>query len=297
MDRSLDESIAERQAAATTEPENATLVEKMSDPRSGIAKLRVENLHYDLTEDDIWVGLLKLRKGCGIYVPQDLFQRIAPVQDAKLRYDRAGRSEGLAFVTYEHVADARAAIREFDGANAKGQPIRLTLVPLPRRDNPFDRVENPKSLFDRIEAPASRSRRRSESPTDDVDEDRGNRRGPRRGGGGGGGGVGSGTRDRRSDTTKPPPENIDRYIPGQRDSRSSSHRGGRRPGERRDRATKDPEGHRLVGGRPRKTAEELDAEMDDYWGGGVNDPATSNNGAPGAQAAVHADVDDVDMIE
>src|ERR1700710_694468 len=101
--------------------------------------------------------------------PQDLFQRIAPVQDAKLRYDRAGRSEGVAFVTYEQVADARAAIREFDGANAKGQPIKLTLIPLPRRDNPFDRVENPKSLFDRIEAPASRSRRRSESPTEGVD--------------------------------------------------------------------------------------------------------------------------------
>src|ERR1700742_3397881 len=130
--------------------------------------------------------------------PQDLFTRIAPVIDAKLRYDRAGRSEGLAFVTYEHVADARAAIREFDGANAKGQPIRLSLLPLPRRDNPFDRVENPKSLFDRIEAPATRSRRRSESPAEAVDDHRGSRHAPRRPGPG----------DRRSDTTKPPPENI-----------------------------------------------------------------------------------------
>ena len=223
---------------------------------------------------------------------QDLFQRIAPVVDAKLRYDRAGRSEGLAFVTYEHVADARAAIREFDGANAKGQPIRLTLVPLPpRRDNPFDRVENPRSLFDRIEAPTSRIRRRSQSPMEEVAEDRGGRRAPRRGGG-----VGVG--DRRSDTTKPPPENIDRYIPGQRESRSSSHRGGRRPGERRERPGRDGDGSRLVNGRPRKTQEQLDAEMDDYWGGGAaNEGEAPNHVAPMAQAAAPAGGDDIDMIE
>jgi hypothetical protein len=48
-----------------------------------------------------------------------------------LRYDRAGRSDGTAFVTYEFLSDARLAIREFDGANAKGQPIRLTSCPPP----------------------------------------------------------------------------------------------------------------------------------------------------------------------
>lgn len=243
-----------------------------------------------MTEDDIWVSYYFSKRACaGTNHPQDLFQRIAPVQDAKLRYDRAGRSEGTAFITYEHVADARAAIREFDGANAKGQPIKITLIPLPRRDNPFDRVENPKSLFDRIEAPASRSRRRSESPMEDLDEERGSRRGARRGG------PGRGQPERRSDMTKPAPENIDRYIPGQHDSRSSSHRGGRRPGERRERAPKESDGHRLVGGRPRKTAEELDAEMDDYWGGGPQEGGPANNAAP-AQAAVPAGGDDIDMI-
>lgn len=211
------------------------------------------------------------------------------MKEARLRYDRAGRSEGVAFVTYEHVADARAAIRDFDGANAKGQPIRLTLLPLPRRDNPFDRVENPRSLFDRIEAPNGRSRRRSESPMEDVEEDRDSRRAPRRGP----------PRDRRSDMTKPAPENIDRYIPGGgRDSRSSSHRGGRRPGERRERAPRDGEGHKLVGGRPRKTAEELDAEMDNYWtsaGNGQGENGADNK-AP-AQEAPAQGGDDVDMIE
>lgn len=38
----------------------------------------------------------------------------------KLTYDRAGRSDGVAYVTYEDAQDAKRAIREYDGANAKG---------------------------------------------------------------------------------------------------------------------------------------------------------------------------------
>lgn len=48
-----------------------------------------------------------------------------------MRYDRAGRSEGLAYVTYEHPEDARQAIRDFDGANANGElagPFRIYTV-------------------------------------------------------------------------------------------------------------------------------------------------------------------------
>jgi THO complex subunit 4 len=201
---------------------------------------------------------------------QELFSRIGDVLDVKIRYDRAGRSEGVAFVNYRRISDANSAIREFDGANAKGQPIRLTLLQQARRDNPFDRVENPRSLFDRIEAP--NDRRRSQSPFDEDGEDR-YRRGPRRGGPGA-------TRDRRTDTTRPAPENIDRYIPGQNGGgpRSDSRRGGRRPGERKERRPRNDEaGHKLVGGRPRKTQEELDAEMEDYWGGN----AAPENGQAG----------------
>jgi len=94
--------------------------------------------------------------------------------------------------------------------------------------------------------------------------------------------------------TKPAPENIDRYIPGG-DSRSSSHRGGRRPGERRERAARDPEGPKVVNGRPRKTAEELDAEMDNYWTSAGN--AQGENGGESAPAAPAQGGDDVDMIE
>ncbi|KAK7511858.1 uncharacterized protein IWZ02DRAFT_502594 [Phyllosticta citriasiana] len=85
-------------------------------PESGY-KIRVENLHYELTEDDIY----------------ELFERIGPVENARLMYDRHDRSEGVAFVTYRSLADARVACREYDGANAHGQPIRSLLSHLALR--------------------------------------------------------------------------------------------------------------------------------------------------------------------
>ena len=39
----------------------------------------------------------------------------------ELLYDRAGRSEGTAYVVYNSYADAREAVKQFDGANAKGE--------------------------------------------------------------------------------------------------------------------------------------------------------------------------------
>ncbi|TVY53508.1 THO complex subunit 4A [Lachnellula suecica] len=221
------------------------------------AKLRVENLHYELTEEDL----------------DDLFNRIGPVMKLDLLYDRSGRSDGVAYVTYESSHDAKKAIREFDGANAKGQPIRLVAVPSgpggAGRRNPFDSVVVPgRPLEDRISLPKGRSR--SDSPI------------------------------RHSDVSGPPPTNVDRYVPG-RGSRSRSpasrpaRRDGRRPGARRERGERRGGGRggdRLArDGRPKKTQEELDAEMEDYWGG-KETGAVAGSAAPAAPA-----VDDVEMVE
>jgi len=219
------------------------------------AKLRVENLHYDLTEDDL----------------DDLFNRIGPVLKLSLTYDRAGRSEGIAYVTYESAHDAKKAIREFDGANAKGQPIRLISIPSgpsAARRGPAPAPRG--SLFDRITP-----RTRSESPI------------------------------RHSDVSGPPPSNVDRYVPG-RGSRSrsprprtrgDSRRDGRRPGARRERGDRNGGGRggeRLArDGRPRKTQEELDAEMEDYFGGGGGGGGKENS----TQEVKEAKVDDIDMEE
>lgn len=58
---------------------------------------------------------------------KELFKRIGPVVKLQLKYDRAGRSEGTAFVTYETKQDAAEAIRQFDGANANGTALE-TLI-------------------------------------------------------------------------------------------------------------------------------------------------------------------------
>ncbi|KAL4916838.1 hypothetical protein BDW62DRAFT_185384 [Aspergillus aurantiobrunneus] len=247
-------------------------------PERGVpagTRLRIENLHYDITETDL----------------EELFCRIGSISNVSLVYDRAGRSEGVAYVTYNRHSDAKAAIAEFDGANAKGQPIRISITSsAPRRErNPFDHVEKPRgSLFDRVERPGGRDARSlspgSRSPTPEGGARR--RRG-RRGGG-----------FRRSDVSKPAPEHIDRYIPGQRSPVRRTGGGRRQGGESR----------RGGNPRPKKTQEELDQEMEDYWGSGAGAgtaeqevapeqaaPAAAAAAAPAAAAP--AGDDDIDMIE
>ncbi|KAI2619949.1 RNA-binding domain-containing protein [Hypoxylon sp. NC1633] len=207
-------------------------------------KIKVENLHYDLTEDDL----------------DGLFSKIGRLVKLELLYDRAGRSEGTAFVTYESRDDAMEAIKEYDDANAKGQPIHLTLVSssAPRR-NPFDTAHMPgRPLAERITRP------RSLSPRRNSERDRG----------------------------------VDRYVPGVL-SRSRSplprRRGGRRPGARRE-GTDTPNGRERPGrdGRPKKTQEELDAEMTDYFNPGGSNAAVAG---AGQGAATGFAGEDMDMIE
>jgi THO complex subunit 4 len=219
------------------------------------------------------------------------------VASVRLLYDRSDRSQGTAWVSYDDDRDASQAVREFDGQNANGQAIRMTLVPNAPAPQPaprgslFDRIEPaPRSLFDRIDPPrredGGRRRQRSDSPR------KGSRMAP----------------------------DVDRYVPGGRrgGSRSPIRRrgtpreGGRRPGAKREegggggggrggrRARTDEEGRPLVGGRPRKTAEELDAEMNDYWGstnngGGDAAPAAGNGDAAPANGAANGGAGDIDM--
>jgi THO complex subunit 4 len=160
-----------------------------------------------------------------------------------------------------------------------GQPIRLTLVsnstPAARPRNPFDTAQKPsRSLFDRITEPATRSRSRSPDRNPSI---------------------------RHSDVSKPPPGHIDRYIPGQRTRsplptrRGGGSAGGRRPGARRDERERGS-GRLGKDGRPRKTQEELDAEMEDYFGGNGEETGHAVTGM-GNGAGTGAVDGDVDMIE
>jgi THO complex subunit 4 len=182
------------------------------------------------------------------------------------------------------------AIKEYDGANAAGmkitlpspwgingltiipgQPIRLTLLPgRESRRNPFDTAVMPgRPLAERVTAPADRAR--SLSPGRNHD-DGGNRK------------------------------RIDRYVPGM-ENRSRSprppRRQGRRPGNRRDGGSGRDQDEERNGqrrgreGRLKKTQEELDAEMEDYFGSGSNG-ASARPANGGSNAAV---ANDDDMIE
>ncbi len=90
----------------------------------GQTRVIVSNLHYELSEQDI----------------RGLFEKIAPVTRFLLKYDRSGRSQGIAYVTYDYADDAQLAVEQYDGANAYGQPISVDIerfesasVPLARR--------------------------------------------------------------------------------------------------------------------------------------------------------------------
>lgn len=105
---------------------------------------------------------------------------------------------------------------------------------------------------------------------------------------------------------------IDRYVPGSRsrsplpgNGRRDGRRDGRRPGERRGGAGRrggggngGEGGGKRTGARPKKTQEELDAEMADYFDAAGEGAAAStvNNGDAAAPAAAAAE-DDMDMIE
>lgn len=154
--------------------------------------------------------------------------------------------------------------------------------------NPFDTAVMPsKPLAERISAPGGRDR--SLSPRRKIGEEDAARKG------------------------------IDRYIPGGDKSRSRSpmprRRGGgagRRPGARRDgtgsgdggrggRGGRGERGERN-NGRTKKTQDELDAEMEDYFGGNgtpaaavAAQPAEASAGPTETAAPVHTD--DIDMIE
>ncbi|KAK4130480.1 RNA-binding domain-containing protein [Trichocladium antarcticum] len=248
------------------------------------SKLRVDNIHYELTQDDL--------------ESQGLFSRIGPLVKIDMKYDRAGRSEGTAFVTYESHHDAAQAIKEYDGANAAGQPIHLTLLPTGPRRNPFDSAVAPgRPIAERITIPGG-GRSRSLSPPRRREGGEGGRRdGDRYRPGGSGGG-------RLSRSRSP--------LPGRR---RDGGRGGRRSGGRRDGGGGGGGGGRgraerggggggggRDGGRPRKTQEELDAEMDNYFAGGADaqqgEGASGAGGGDGAQQQQQQQAfEDVDMIE
>lgn len=80
-------------------------------------------------------------------------------------------------------------------------------------------------------------------------------------------------------------------------------RDGRPPGARRERGDRSERGDRgrETGGRsarrPKKTQEELDAEMEDYWGSGAKDNGADKPSEGVAPAASADATGDIEMAE
>ncbi|TPX67482.1 hypothetical protein SpCBS45565_g03673 [Spizellomyces sp. 'palustris'] len=76
-------------------------------------RIRIENLHWNVTEADIWELMGSLGH---------------PVKNVKIFYDNAGRSEGNAEVTFETLEGAQVAIDTFDERELDGMKMKITLL-------------------------------------------------------------------------------------------------------------------------------------------------------------------------
>lgn len=80
-------------------------------PSNRTTDISIENLHYDVTENDL----------------VELFSTVADVVKAKLVFDNSGRSTGTASVTYNSLEDAEKAIKKYDNVALDGQAMKIEL--------------------------------------------------------------------------------------------------------------------------------------------------------------------------
>lgn len=76
------------------------------------ATITISNLFHEVSEGDI----------------RELFTQIGPVTAVKLQYDRAGRSNGVAQVTYVHRRDALLAMDRFHHVPLDGYPMQIDMA-------------------------------------------------------------------------------------------------------------------------------------------------------------------------
>ncbi|KAI8910677.1 hypothetical protein DFJ77DRAFT_470681 [Powellomyces hirtus] len=84
----------------------------VNEPSGGSTQIRVENLHWNVSEQDI----------------SELMGAYGTLRSVKLKYDNAGRSEGVCTVTFDSEDAAVAAIEAYDGRDLDGMKMTATLV-------------------------------------------------------------------------------------------------------------------------------------------------------------------------
>ncbi|KAK7462707.1 hypothetical protein VKT23_007294 [Stygiomarasmius scandens] len=122
-----------------------------------------------------------------------------------LKYDRSGRSSGVAIISYETTEEATKAKKQFHGILAKGQPMEIAFDTFVPRPNSRRSVSAPThSLLNRIQKPALAERLSADDMQVDGRKDGGGvgpiRTRPNRGGRGGKPGS------KPAKSSKPPPK-------------------------------------------------------------------------------------------
>ncbi|RIA89179.1 hypothetical protein C1645_773093 [Glomus cerebriforme] len=91
----------------------ATSSRRITSNPNGNNKLVVENLFYEVTQEDL----------------EELFSECGTVKKIYIHYDRAGRSTGVADVVFEAPSEAEAALRKYNGRALDGHPMRIKYAP------------------------------------------------------------------------------------------------------------------------------------------------------------------------
>jgi len=99
-------------------------------------QLLVSNLHYEVTPKDL----------------TSIFGQIGTlVREPLIKYDRSGRSSGVAIIAFETTAEAIRARKQYDGILAKDQPMKITFDTMGPPRHPRRAVSAPTSLLNRIQ--------------------------------------------------------------------------------------------------------------------------------------------------
>ncbi|CEP22931.1 hypothetical protein BN1211_3390 [Cyberlindnera jadinii] len=106
-------------------------------PLGGEPYIKISNLYYELTQQDV----------------EELLERIGKTRFVLVEFARDGRSSGVAYASYENPDDNITAVNKFDGKKAANQIIDVELIkPLViggfnrsrERHNPRSRRPRPK---------------------------------------------------------------------------------------------------------------------------------------------------------
>ncbi|GAA5884809.1 hypothetical protein JCM16303_007281 [Sporobolomyces ruberrimus] len=145
-------------SAATTTAQPGSLASRLSSGSAPVAgtgrasakttRLVVKDLHYEVSEREL----------------ETLFVQIGPLATPpKIKFDRSGRSTGLAWIHYTTEENAEKAKESFDGAPCKGQAIRIEYDYRSERAQPA-----PGSLLARLDSNPNAPRGPRNGPTPAV---------------------------------------------------------------------------------------------------------------------------------